>query len=264
MKLKMRNLIFVISLLLPSISYAGFSILDPTNLNGLLPSNVADAAIKTFGIAFVHRPYDGATSLFQTNSLDFKIEVTMIKIGDALNNALVANGMSTNTTANTIALPIAKIHLRKAFSPNFDAGVSAIYYSGQHAIGTDLKIVLSNPEEGITTAIRLGYSYATAPFLYLKSLSVISPEFVMSRKLSFAEPYLGVGGRYITGTVEVPFKIDPLPAFSLEKAGSGITAYAYTGVNFQILGATGFRLGMEGTYDISGFSSLGTVFGIGF
>jgi hypothetical protein len=259
---------WIISFLLiaPVTSQAAFdlSILNASNLNNVLPDDVASAAIKTFGIYFTHRPYQGATSIYGRGSLEMNFEVTMVKISNELNDALIANGLSSNTSSETAALPILKLNFRKALSPGADLGFSGIYYQGQYAIGTDIKFVLSNPEEGITTALRLGYSYATASILYLKSVTVLSPEFVMSRRIESAEPYLGFGGRYITGTISVPFELPPAGAGTVEKGGTGFTAYAFTGVNFQILGPKGFRFGMEGTYDISGFSSIGTTFGIGF
>ncbi len=202
--------------------------------------------------------------MYNTNSLDFKIEVTLMKVGPGIFDALEANDLASTESSSTTALPMAKIHIRKPLSPTADMGLSGIFYQGQYAIGTDIKFELENPEEGINTALRIGYSYATASVMYLSSVHVISPEFVMSRKIDVCEPYFGVGVRYITGTVSVPFSLPPLPDFNVEKTGVGYTAYAYTGVNFQILGPKGFRLGMEGHYDISGFSSIGTTFGIGF
>lgn len=263
-----KRIFWILGLLLiaPASSQAAFdlSILNASNLNNVLPDNVASAAIKTFGIYFAHRPYQGATSIYGRSTLDLNFEVTMVKISNELNDALTANGISSNTSSSTAALPIIKLNFRKAMSPAADLGFSGIYYQGQYAIGADLKFVLNNPEEGITTALRLGYSYATASILYLKSVTVLSPEFVMSRRIESAEPYLGLGGRYITGKISVPFDLPPAGAGTVEKGGTGYTAYAFTGVNFQILGSKGFRFGMEGTYDISGFSSIGTTFGIGF
>lgn len=264
MILRLRKTFLICILFMSVQANAGMSILDPTSFTNGIPADVADAAVKTFGIYLSHRPYQGAVSMFGNNSLDIKLEVTMMKVGEGIFKAMAANGMSAGTSSSNNALPIAKVHLRKSMSPAVDIGFSGIVYSGQRAYGGDIKIELSNPEEGISTALRFGYSYASSSLLYLKSATVISPEFVASRKLNFAEPYLGVGGRYLTGTIAIPYDAGPLGTIMLEKAGSGYTAYAFTGVNFQILGPAGFRLGMEGTYDISGFSSIGTVFGIGF
>jgi hypothetical protein len=265
MSIRARITFLAFSLLLATNSKAAFNlnVLDASSLAGALPDDVAAEAVKTFGIYFAHRPYDGAVSMFNTNSLDFKVEVTLVKIGDGIFNALIANNLASTQSNSNSALPMAKIHLRKPLSPTADMGVSGIYYQGQYAIGTDLKFELDNPEEGINTALRIGYSYATAEAMYLDSVHAISPEFVISRKIETAEPYMGFGARYITGTVAVPFDIAG-SQFTVTKTGVGYTAYAYTGVNFQILGPKGFRLGMEGHYDISGFSSIGTTFGIGF
>lgn len=265
MRMKLRTLFLALSLLISPEAKAAFnlSILDADSLGGALPDDVAAEAVKTFGIYFAHRPYDGATSMFNTNALDFKVEVSLVKIGQGIFDALEANDLASTESSSTSALPMAKIHLRKPLSPAADIGVSGIYYQGQYAIGTDIKFELANPEEGINTALRIGYSYATAEVMYLDKVHVFSPEFVMSRKISSSEPYIGFGARYITGTIAVPFSIAG-EDFTVSKTGVGYTAYAYTGVTFQILGPKGFRLGMEGHYDISGFSSIGTVFGIGF
>ena len=273
MILKLRTLICSLILscafLLPSVGHAiNLNILNPNSLGGALPDDVASAAIKTFGIYLVHRPYEAASSIFGESALEFKIEVSMIHIGSALPTALAANGMAGNNNAQSIAIPMAKIHFRKAISKTMDMGISGLYYDGQQSIGTDLKIVLNDPEdaEGVTTAIRLGYTYASASLIYLKDVHVYSPEFVASRKLDAAEPYLGMGGRYIVGTISVPFHLPPLPKpdLSIEKSGSGFTAYAFVGVTFRILGPKGFIFGMEGSYDMSGFSTLGTQFGVSF
>lgn len=266
MKLRQWLPVFALSLFASIESKAAFnlSILNANDLNGALPDDVAAEAVKTFGIYFAHRPYDGATSMFNTNALDFKVEVTLMKIGDGIFNALEANNLSSTESSSTTAMPMAKIHIRKPLSPAADMGLSGIFYQGQYAIGTDIKFELENPEEGINTALRIGYSYASAEAMYLDSVHVISPEFVLSRKIDSCEPYIGFGARVITGTVAVPFSLPPLEDFTVSKSGVGYTAYAYTGVTFQILGPKGFRLGMEGHYDISGFSSIGTVFGIGF
>lgn len=265
--MRLRPLLILLSslfLLQPAQAAFNPSLFDPDNLNGVLPDDVAREAAKALGIYFAHRPYQGAVSIYDNNALDFGIEVSLIKIGDGVSKALAANDMASSTDSSSVALPNAKIHIRKALSQTLDMGFSGFFYQGQYCYGLDFKIELSNPPEGLNTAIRLGYSYASAPALYLDSVKVISPEFVASRQIEAAETYIGTGIRYITGTIAVPFDVPPADPFTATKSGSGFTAYAFTGVKFQILGPKGFRLGMEGTYDISGFSSLGTFFGIGF
>jgi hypothetical protein len=269
MRLKRGLLFFTAFFLAQSASAAGLldiNYLNPSDLSGTIPQNVANEAIKLFGIYTVHRPYTGATSIGHSNTLDILVEATLVKLGPGLVEALQEDGIA-GTPPAIPAVPMAKISLRKAFGENVDLGFSGLYYRGGEILGGDLKIVLHDAEEGPSFAIRLGYTYADIPYAYFKRVSTFSPELVMSRRLYFAEPYLGMGGRYITGTVSIPFEGIPIvhPAdFIVEKQGSGITAYAFTGVFFRILGAQGLRIGIEGTFDISGYSTMGLVFGIGF
>ena len=243
-----------------------FNYLDPTNLGGLLPQNVTNETVKLFGIYTAHRPYSGATSIGHSNTLDILVEASLVKLGSGLVDALNENGIAGAPLAIP-AVPIAKVSLRKAFGDHVDIGFSGLYYRSGEILGGDLKIVLYDAEEGPAYAFRLGYTFASVPYAYIINCSTISPELVLSQRLYFAEPYLGIGGRYIQGTVSVPFA--PLPplqpnAFSVEKQGHGVTAYAFTGVFFRILGAQGLRFGIEGSFDISGYSTMGAIFGIGF
>lgn len=255
--------LILISTLVSGLAHAGFgpSILDPSLLSNQLPDDVATEAAKTFGVYFAHRPYQGAATIQEENSTEFKIETTMVKIGDGLFTALEKYGAS-GSIQDMPAIPSLKFHIRKPITQGFDIGASGLFVGGQYVAGADLKIVLFHPEEGLTGALRLGATYATAKKFYLERISVFSPEFVVSRKFDFVEPYLGIGGRYIWGKVSVTFDVSPAPPLTIAKNGSGSTGYAFTGVNF-ILGSKGLRLALEGTYDISGFSSIGTVIGFG-
>ncbi len=241
------------------------NLLDPAALAGAVPQNVTDEAIKMFGIYTAHHPYTGATSIIHSNTFDLVLEASLVKIGPGLIDALNANGIP-GTPPAAPAVPMAKLMLRKALSDRLDIGISGLGFRGQFILGGDLKIVLHHPEEGPSYALRLGYTYAKVPYAYVKTSSTISPEFVMSQPLYFAEPYLGFGARYIRGTLSVPFQgVAPfIPDFTVEKSGSGITGYAFTGVYFRLLGAQGLRLGIEGSFDLSGYHTLGGVFGLGF
>jgi len=265
--IRMPVLLLLLALFSPASAQAAafdLSLLNSSDLVGnTIPNEVAIQTVKAFGIYFAHRPYQGATSMYDVNAFDLNVEVTMMKIGDGVKNAMVDSGL-TPTTPDTPGIPVAKVHFRKAMSPAVDIGISGIFYKGQYSIGGDVKIEVDNPEDGgVSKAIRLGYTYATAEYIYLKSVNVISPEFVLSRRLSFAEPYLGIGGRFIFGTISVPFHLPPAADFNVTKSGFSTTAYAFTGVYFR-LGERGLRLAMEGSYDISGFPTIGTLFGIAF
>jgi hypothetical protein len=259
--------LFLLFIQIQSAQAAGilnFNYIDPNNLGSAVPQNVANEAIKMFGIYTAHRPYSGATSIGKYGSFDFLVEGTLVKLGPGLINALNQDGIA-GTPPAIPAVPIAKISIRKSFGDRVDFGVSGLYYRAQLLVGGDLKIVLHDAEEGPSFAFRLGYTYAEVPYAYIKNCSTLSPELVMSQSLGFAEPYIGIGGRYIEGTISVPFQgVAPLfPDFTVEKSGHAETAYAFTGVFFRIF-SPGLRLGMEGTFDVSGYSTIGGVFGIGF
>lgn len=264
-----RSLFFLYLLWIAPPSFAAgiFNInyIDPNNLSGAIPQNLANEMVKMFGIYAAHRPYSGATSIGHVNSLDFVIETSLVKLGSGLIDALKADGIAGSPIA-VPAVPMAKIQIRKALGERADFGISGLYYRKQSVIGGDLKIVLQDAEEGVSVALRLGFTYSEVPYAYIKNCSTYSPEVVISQRMSFAEPYLGIGGRYITGTILVPFQGSPpfFPNFSVEKSGHGATGYAFTGVFFRILGAQGLRLGIEGSYDLSGFDTMGAVVGFGF
>ena len=126
--------------------------------------------------------------------------------------------------------------------------------------------MISEPEEGPAFAFRLGYTYINTPAAFVRHTSVLAPELVTSKRLMFAEPYLGVGTRLIRGTLDIPFQVaySPVTLPDVVRDGSAIDAYAFTGIYFRILGATGLRMGIEGSFDLSGYHTIGTVFGLGF
>ena len=264
--------LWAVSLVLYSpVALAGdlnINFLDPSQfLNQKLPQNITDQTIKMFSIYTVHRPYSGATSMADTNSLDILVEGTLVKIGDGLITALNQNGIPA-PSIEAPAIPMAKVSIRKAINQRADLGLSGLIIRGQTIIGGDVKIVIHDAEEGPSYALRLGYTYMNVPYAYVHDCSTISPELVMSQKLYFAEPYLGIGGRYMHGrldisqTVNVPI-LGP-QTVNVEGSGGGTTGYAFTGVYFRIFGAQGLRLGVEGTFDFSGFSTVGAVVGLGF
>lgn len=258
-----RKVAFLGILLFSSVTQAaGFdlSLLDLSSLNNLIPQDIANETAKAFGIVLAHRPYQGAMSIHENDASELKLEITLVKIGDGLLTALSNNGVSGTSLQNAPSVPVPKMHIRKALSPVLDFGASGVFIAGQYIAGGDLKFNFYKPEEGLGSALRLGYTVVKAPRLNVKSISILTPELVFSRRLSFAEPYIGLGTRFISGTVSVQF---PDPVGTLEKSGSGNTSFAFTGVNF-VVGSKGLRVAIEGTYDLSGYSSLGTSVGLAF
>jgi hypothetical protein len=242
------------------------SIINFNDLGGSIPQTVADEGIKMLGIYTSHRPYSGATPITEYNTFDLNLEASLIKLGPGFFEALRAAGSSA-VSEDTAALPLFKLNIRKGISPKADMGISGIWYQGQYVVGGDFRFLLYQPEEGLNLGLRLGYTYADLPAVaYVRSLNTLNPELVLSRPLDFAEPYIGIGARYMWGMFDFP--LDDVPPLlvnrRIQKKGSAYNGYLFTGVYFHIIGPQGFRMGVEGAYDFSSYHSLGFVFGLGF
>jgi hypothetical protein len=239
-----------------------FGLIDPALLSAAIPQDVADEAIRMVGNFTAHRAYQGATPISRYNSFDLNIEATLVKIGPGIIKALQSAGATSLTTTDYKSLPIIKLNLRKSLNEKADLGFSGIGYVGQLILGGDVRFILHEPEEGPTWGMRISYNYANLPAVtYVRSQNTIQTEVVASRPLDFAEPYIGLGGRYMWGTMDVPLESPPISA---TKTGSAFDLYAFTGVYFHIIGPQGLRMGVEGSYNLSSYHTLGTVFGLGF
>ena len=267
----MRSLVLCLFFVLFSEAHAtagvlNFNLIDPNQLGNAIPQSIADEAIRLFGSYTAHRPYSGATSIGRSNTLDMGFETSLVKIGNGLINALNANSIPASTL-EAPAIPMVKLSLRKALGDRVDVGLSGLSYKGNSIYGGDLKIVLYTPEEGPSYALRFAYTRIVLPYAYIEKCSTYSPEFVVSQPLYFAESYIGAGARYFTGTMKatVTKTIGPASVTTdLVKDGTSSSEYLFTGVNFKILGAQGLRLGIEGSFDFSGYHSMGMIFGLGF
>lgn len=242
------------------------TIIDPSAFGVAIPANVTHAVISTVGAISMHRPYTGATSIGKINSVDVLIEATLIKIADEIPNALKANGLDSSGSENVPSLPFAALQVRKGLGPAFDIGGSIIRYQKNFAWGLDAKWTFYDPEEGLTHALFLGYTQARLPMAYTE-LKTWNLEWIFSRKLNFAEPYIGIGARYSYGTLSLTVYPDPpLPQIPIQLSSSSQAAsfYGRLGVFFRVLGPQGLRMGIEGSFDIHYMHSLGAVIGMGF
>lgn len=238
-------------------------ILDPSLLGAAIPQNVADESIRMVGNYAAHRPFQGATPISRYNTLDLNLEVSLVKIGPGLIRALQSANATSLTSTDYRSIPLFKINARKSLNERTDLGVSGISYAGQLVVGGDIRFLLVDAEEGPALGLRIGYNYINLPAVaYVRSHNTIQPELVVSRPLDFAEPYLGLGARYMWGTLTFPLD-SPIPA-TITKKGTAFDAYAFTGVYFHLIGPQGLRMGIEGSYHGSGYHTLGTCFGIGF
>lgn len=252
---------------LPAKSFAS-GVLDPSDFpdpNSLLTPSIVSAVVKSIGLATDHRAYEPATNLGTQLGLDIGIEATLSKLPPDFNAALIEAGSSG---ANVPFLPVPRLNLHKGMGNFADIGVSAIWYAGYKIIGYELKIPVFRPEEGPNWAFRLSYTncYLKVPSDVVLELSTktFTPQLLISRPLEWAEPYLGVGYQYATGTLSLTVDLpEPLADQVSSATGRGSGFQAFTGVGMKIP-HLGFKLTLEGSYSTAGASTLGTKFGFSF
>ena len=163
--------------------------------------------------------------------------------------------------------------VHKGFGDRLDIGISAIAYQGQSIYGGDVKVVLYQPEEGPTFALRM--SYAAGAFSYTTSAAELAvntqtykPELIVSKKLDFADPYIGVGYQIIRGSIDigipVPIQGPGIPAEITGSAnGQGSGAVGIIGVGLRVPGL-GLKLTMDEEYSTIGAHALGVAIGFMF
>lgn len=216
---------------------------------------------RSVGALTAHRPYQGATPLGNLLGLDFSAEVTLSQISPRLIDELKANGVSADLSTRTI--PVPKLHIHKGLGPRLDAGFSYLGYREYRIYGADLKWTPVLPTEGITLAYRVcltrtAFSYVTAHSL--------SNQVLISRKLGFAEPYLGVEYSRYHGRVNgsqtktiggVPTLVT-INANNIHSDGGS----SFLGLALRVPGL-GLKWTLEGSYSFIGAHTLGTTIGFG-
>lgn len=226
--------------------------------------SAATALIHMIGVATMHRPYEPATPLGTSAGIDFSVELTLVRISDATAAVLAENGLAAATSLGVI--PVPKFHLHKGISDRMDVGFSGVYYQSYMMWGLDAKLVVFQPEEGPTWAIR--FAYSTSDF-GLVSAKNMMPQIVVSKAMTFADPYIGMGYEYSWGSVhfEHPVTvIEGLPPGTIiyDHSGVGGTSFVgFVGLGLR-LAQKGLRLTVEGSYNSEGMNTLGTKIGFVF
>jgi hypothetical protein len=159
--------------------------------------------------------------------------------------------------------------------PAVDLGISGLiptssipYIGGSYALGGDLKIVLFSAEEGLTWAIRGSYNYNNVTLSYSGQTfkinsSTVGAQVLVSRKLSFADPYLGAGFQYVTGGLQTTVTLPVLGDQTVKESGKSQGASFFCGVDIKVPNV-GFEITLEGAYSPYGMNSLGTKIGFSF
>lgn len=259
--------IALVAAVAPSRALASVSLpLDPSqfsNPSALIQGPIANGIVDTVGQLADDRPYEPATPLGNTLGLDIGVELTLIKIPDAFNNALASVGL--NQPFTTIpSIPLPKLNIHKGWTDHVDLGFSGVQYLNYKIYGGDLKFVVYNPDEsegGLTWALRFCYSYANVGFV---TTNTYTPQILISRKLVFADPYMGVGYQVVRGKIDFSFTPNSsIPAQEISASGSGSAGLGFVGLSMRMPGL-GVRVTLEGAYNTGGASTLGTKVGIGF
>ncbi len=241
------------------------------NLPGLLAKEVVSPLVRTFGLVFNHRPMEPATPLGTQFGFDLGVEFHLVQIPNELFDELQGYGLDLPFIPD---LPsIRELNFHKGISNSVDVGGAILSYQGYLIWGIDLKIVLSHPEEGPTWAIRLSRNSVHLPVGNLSildrtidvSLDAVTwtPMLLVSKKLEFADPYLGLGYQYVTGGLNVNITGDPLPGIDSIAADPGGGVLALIGLSLKPPNI-GLRVTLEGAYSSAGTHSLGTKVGFSF
>jgi len=242
-----------------------------------LDTTTASAFVKTVGLCMDNRSYQPATTQGGNVALDIGIETSLVQPPSDLGTAFGSlSGSSSSSSSSIPIIPSLKLSLHKGFGERFEIGGSVLptlssfqYIGGSLLLGFDAKFVIYQPEEGLTWAIRGSYNYNNLTVNYsgmtiaIKS-ATITPQLLVSRKLDFADPYIGLGLQYTWGSISatVPVPVPEglpvaIPPYTLESNGSGYNAFLFIGVAMRIP-TVGFKITLEGAYSPFGMNYIGT------
>jgi hypothetical protein len=243
----------------------------------LISDDVANAFIKTIGLATDFKPYRPATPLGTSLGLELALAVTAVKFPKDLYKVLRDMDMDGESLP-VHALPVPLVHINKGLSKNVDLGLGGAYYKGYWIFGSSLKATVYAPTEGPTWAIQM--SYARSEFGLVQTRTY-TPQVMISKELPFTDPYLGVGYQVTRGRLYLDFADlfeDQLPEdipeeyrdeimasqdFLIEKPGGASSLIAFLGLGIRF-GPSGAKMSVESSYSSAGMHSLGVKVGLNF
>lgn len=230
------------------------------SLGDLATPALQKEAVRMAGILGAHRPFQPATPLGTSPGVEAAVTATMVQIPQKFFDELAAAGVSSSFSIRT--LPVAKLQVQKGILPNVDVGASYLGLPQVRIYGADVKWAFLHPEEGPTWALRLCYSQATIRYFRVKSWS---PQLVVSRKLNFADAYLGAEATWMTGRIRGSETVSgPGGSVTSTIDVSGVrsdSASAFLGLVLRIP-VIGARFAIEGAYSFVKAHSLGASVGI--
>ncbi len=259
----MRSAAKIISIVL---AFSGFSgranaeFFQVPSLNDLVTPSLQREAVRLIGVLSAHRPYQPATPLGLALGLEATLETSLVQVPQAFFDELAALGVGGSFDLRT--LPVAKLHVHKGILSNVDLGASYLGFQGVRIYGADLKWTFLQPEEGPTWALRLCYSQSSIRYFSTNSWS---PQLLVSRRLHFADAYLGAEYTAMTGRIRGTETVNtPGGPVTTSLDVSGIRARsgsAFLGLGLR-LPVLGLKASIEGAYSFVKAHSLGASLGI--
>lgn len=248
-------------------SFSAGPSIDPStfiNSDDTLSQSAVSGIILSVGVISDHRPYQPATPLTKSG-FDFGISASLVQVPSVFYSGLVETGNASNKIP---FLPDARFIIHKGIGDKVDLGFSIFYIKGYHLFGYELKIVLDHPEEGLTWATRLSYN---TTYLGISKNGItasidtqtLTPQLIVSRKIIFADPYVGIGYQWVQGTVKAAIKVPGVLDQSGIAGGTGSSYLVFMGVGLKIP-YSAFKITLEGAYNSIGANSLGTKIGFNF
>lgn len=239
-----------------------------TILNALtqqINTPAAQTAIKALititGLASDNRTYEGAAPLGTAAGIDMGIELTVVRIPANLLND-ISNATGSSSLSSLTFLPVPRLIAHKGLG-RMDLGISYLGflpapYNTYQIWGGNAKILLYQPEEGPIWALRVNYT--SSSFDLIKTIGW-TPQLLVSRPLDFAEPYLGIGYQFvsgsITGTLSQTLPLVGVVTAPINATGTATAFQGFGGVALK-LGPSGIKLTLEMAYNSTGMAHLGS------
>ncbi len=231
--------------------------IDPSKLIG---PDIANPIIKTIALMTQHRPMDPATPLGKMPGVDLGLQTHIVLVPNDFWAAINKTGLVAGAPT-TGGLPVAKGIIHKGLGDRAGIGFSGFKLGGQYIWGGDFKLAFSRLDEGPTWALRVCYTSTKLGFVRTKTWS---PQLVVSKRLEFADPYMGIGFVTGSGKIEIPVSVPALNYKTVLTAEGKATDWqAFMGIRF-VVPFIGLLMTPEFTYSRSGATAIGLLIGLSY
>jgi len=254
-------------------------------------SSTAVHFANSVGIAMDHRAMEAATGIAAYGAgFDIGLGVSAMKGNDDFTSAM--SDLGGGSSFSLPVIPAVAINVHKSTGSRVDFGATWVSIPSSGSIpfslsmlGFDLKYVIWQPEESPTWALRLSYGQSTFGLpLSSQSMSIPvygtvsgsvnltvmtyswTPQLLVSRRLEWAEGYIGIGYHIPTAIVKVDASFSPpmdSQNVSATERGTGGAFEAFTGLSMR-MPLIGIHLTMEGWYSAVGAPGLAVKLGTSF